>query len=252
MSYTVVTKGNIRNLGAGSVEAKSAELQPNYTVEYDGYGLITGRAVFKCSLSAAKARTPKRGDVFPGTEKRLKCHRASFTAQSGGLATITAEYIGIETGTVTNMILQGDAGTASEPITSHPKFKSLLQTKGWVREKQAFLEGDNNVQSLADQNYLTGTKSFLRPHIQITGTFYTSNKSLVSTYIADVGKTFAGIPNADFSIYTGIANRDSIFHVDCGLITGVSHEEFGNLYKIKVNMRIAPGGWHKYIYEGSK
>ena len=65
MAYTEITKGDFRGTGASSINTKNPELQPNYSVEFDGYGLITGRATFVCNASAAKARTPKRGDVFP-------------------------------------------------------------------------------------------------------------------------------------------------------------------------------------------
>ena len=87
MSFTEITKGNFRGLGAGSINTKNPELQPNYSVEFDGYGLITGRATFVCTASAAKARIPKRGDVFPGSEKRLYCHRASYQITGNNLAT---------------------------------------------------------------------------------------------------------------------------------------------------------------------
>jgi hypothetical protein len=33
------------------------------------------------------------------------------------------------------------------------------------------------------------------------------------------------------------------------MITNVSHEEFGVLYKVNVSLRIAQGGWHNLIYK---
>ena len=116
MPNTVITKGNFRGTGGTTVNTKNPQLQPNYSVEFDGYGLITGRATFTCTASAAKSRTPKRGDVFPGSEKRLYCHRASYTINENNLATITAEYCGIENGIATKLNVVGDIGTASEPI----------------------------------------------------------------------------------------------------------------------------------------
>lgn len=252
MSFTEITKGNFRGLGAGSINTKNPQLQPNYSVEFDGYGLITGRATFTCTASAAPYRTPKRGDVFPGREKRLYCHRAGYTITGNNLASITAEYVGIEDGTSTKMILSGDAGVATESIKSHPDFKKVLQSKGWNIDKQAFVEGVNGTQSDADKYKLTGVKSFLRPAVQITGTVYTSDKTTLTYYIASVGKTFQSILSADFTAYTGIFKPDSEFHTLPGLITNVSHEEFGNLYKIKVSMRVAQGGWHNLIYKSAK
>ena len=249
MAFTEITKGNFRGLGAGSINTKNPELQPNYSVEFDGYGLITGRATFVCTASAAKARTPKRGDVFPGSEKRLYCHRASYTINGNNLATITAEYCGIENGTQTTMVLRGDTGLSTESIKSHKDFKDVLQPKGWSVEKQAFIEGPVNTSSQSDQYKLTGVKSFVRPNIQIQGTFYTSNKALLTYYIAGVGRTFSSIKDADFSIYNGCFDADSTYHTQPGMITNVSHEEFGNLYKVNVSFRIAQGGWHNLIYK---
>jgi len=251
MAFTEITKGNFRGLGAGSINTKNPELQPNYSVEYDGYGLITGRATFVCTASAAKARTPKRGDVFPGSEKRLYCHRASYTINSNNLATITAEYCGIESGTQTKMVLRGDTGLSTESIKSHKDFKDVLQPKGWDKDKQMFIEGANGSNSTADDWKLTGVKSFVRPNIQIQGTFYTSNKALLTYYIAGVGKTFTSIKDADFSIYNGCFDADSKYHTQPGMITNVSHEEFGNLYKVNVSFRIAQGGWHNLIYKSA-
>jgi hypothetical protein len=253
MSYTAITKGNFRGIAAGSVIGKSPELQPNYSVEYDGYGLITGRATFVCTASAAKARTPKRGDVFPGTEKRLYCHRASYTINGNKLATITAEYVGIEDGKSTKMVLRGDTGVSTESIKSHPDFKkgksTDLQNCGWDRTSQSFPEGPEGTMSQADHYALTGIKSFLRANIQIQGTFYTTSKELLTYYIAGVGRTFTSIKDADFSVYNGCYKKDSEYHDKPGMITSVSHEEFGNLFKISVSFRIAQGGWHKLIYK---
>jgi hypothetical protein len=252
MSFTEITKGNFRGLGAGSINTKNPELQPNYSVEFDGYGLITGRATFVCTASAAKARTPKRGDVFPGSEKRLYCHRASYTINSNKLATITAEYCGIENGTQTKMVLRGDTGLSTESIKSHKDFKTVLQSKGWDIPKQMFVEAASGSNSSADDYKLTGIKSYVRANIQIQGSFYTSNKELLTYYIASVGKTFSSIKDADFSIYNGcFVSDDKRYFTQPGMVTNVSHEEFGNLYKVNVSFRIAQGGWHNLIYKSA-
>ena len=249
MAYTEITKGIFRGLGASSVNSKNPQLQPNYSVEFDGYGLITGRATFTCTAASAQSRTPKRGDVFLGRERRLYCHRASYTIGTNNLATITAEYCGIESGNQTKMVLRGDTGLSTESIKSHPDFKTILQPKGWDIGKQIFIEGADGTDSNADTYKLTGIKSYVRANIQIQGTFYTSTKAILTYYIAGVGKTFTSIKDADFSMYNGCYQKDSDYHDKPGMITNVSHEEFGNLYKINVSLRIAQGGWHKLIYK---
>jgi len=250
MAFTQITKGKFNGSGgATDLNTKNPALQPNYSVEFDGCGLITGRATFTCTASSAPAKTPKRGDVFPGREKRLYCHRSSYTINGNNLATVTAEYVGIEDGTKTKMVLRGDTGLSTESIKSHKDFKTVLQPKGWSITAQAFIEGDDYDDSLADVNFLTGVKSFVRANIQIQGTFYTSDKSLLTKYIAGVGKTFQSIEDADFTIYNGCYVADSKFHDKPGMITNVSHEEFGMLYKVNVSLRIAQGGWHNLIYK---
>jgi hypothetical protein len=252
MSFTQITKGKFNgSSGATSLDTKNPALQPNYSVEFDGYGLITGRATFTCTASSAPFKTPKRGDVFPGREKRLYCHRASYTITGNNLATVTAEYCGIESGSQTKMVLKGDTGLSTESIKSHKDFQKKLQSLGWDEKAQMFKEGNPPGTSIADKNFLTGVKSFVRANIQIQGTFYTTNKSLLTYYIAAVGKTFTSIKDADFSIYNGCYDADSLFHDKPGMVTNVSHEEFGTLYKVNVSLRIAQGGWHNLIYKPS-
>jgi hypothetical protein len=259
MAFTQITKGNFNGSGgATSLDTKNPALQPNYSVEFDGYGLITGRATFTCTASSAPFKTPKRGDVFPGREKRLYCHLASYQINGNNLATVTAEYVGIENGIATKLNVVGDIGTSTEPIKTHPNFKTVdgqgegLQAKGWDITKQDFIEGsDADVDSTGDSFKLTGTKSFLRPSVQITGILYTSDKSLVKQYLASVGRTFTSLEGADFTTFTGIFKADSKYHTEPALVTGASYEEYGILYKIKIAVRIAPGGWHKLIYKSA-
>lgn len=250
MSYTEITKGKFIGNNGNSIDTKNPQLQPNYSVEFDGYGLITGRATFITTAGSAPSRMPKRGDVFPGREKRLYCHRASYTIGTNNLATITAEYCGIESGTQTKMVLRGDTGLSTESIKSHPDFKTILQPKGWDIGKQMFIEGATNSNSDADDFKLTGIKSYVRANIQIQGSFYTSNQALLTYYIAAVGKTFSSIKDADFSIYNGcFVSDDKRYYTNPGMVTNVSHEEFGNLFKVNVSFRIAQGGWHNLIYK---
>jgi hypothetical protein len=150
------------------------------------------------------------------------------------------------------MVLRGDTGLSTEPIKSHKDFKTILQPKGWSIDKQAFIEGPVNTSSQSDQYKLTGIKSYVRANIQIQGSFYTSNKELLTYYIASVGRTFTSIKDADFSIYNGcFESDDPVYFTQPGMVTNVSHEEFGNLYKVNVSFRIAQGGWHNLIYKSA-
>ena len=43
----------------------SLQLQPDWTIESDGYGLLTSRLTFKCDASGVAGRAPKSGDAHP-------------------------------------------------------------------------------------------------------------------------------------------------------------------------------------------
>jgi hypothetical protein len=87
----------------------SKKLQPGWTIEDDGFGLLTCRATYIVSQnteygaagSGLIAKAPKRGDIFEN-DPRLVCHKASSSMNSNGLQVITAEYCGIANGSRTD------------------------------------------------------------------------------------------------------------------------------------------------------
>jgi hypothetical protein len=109
----------------------TAVLQPGWNIATDGYGLYTGRCVFKMNRAEAISglSTFVRGAAHPITEFNfMAVHKIEVVYDQLGIATVTAEYIGIknvvgEAGiNWTNPNVTGSMGLTTEPITAHPNF----------------------------------------------------------------------------------------------------------------------------------
>lgn len=219
------------------------ELQPDWTIESDGFGLLTSRLNFKCDSSSVASKAPKTGDAHP-MDGRLKCHRSTYTITKGGWATVTSEYVGIETGDRTAIQIKGDVVTGAQPIQVHKDFLKTLKNLGWDTKTQSF--PDTN--ALAVQNALVGVKSYLTADTQISAVFYTANKSEVQDGVNMVSKTFLKMPGMDDVVLPSGLQSISSFHDRFALLTGLNYEKYAHLYKISFTIRISPGGYHNKVY----
>lgn len=105
----------------------TAMLQPGWNIATDGYGLYTGRCTFKMNRAEAITglATFVRGAAHPITEFNfMAVHKIEVVYDLLGIATITAEYIGVSVSgqNYTNPNVTGSMGLTSEPITAHPNF----------------------------------------------------------------------------------------------------------------------------------
>lgn len=109
-------------------------LQPGWTVESDGFGLLQSRCTFK--MDTEKATTVfaitqfNRGDSHPISDYAgLKLYKASYVTEKGGVSTITAEYCGVDSYThpsgLTDPQCAMVGSSASEDISHHPNFIRL-------------------------------------------------------------------------------------------------------------------------------
>jgi hypothetical protein len=240
MSTRIKTKGQIK-----------LEAQPDWMIENDGYGLLTSRITFKCDADNVSSR-PKAGAAHPADD-RLKCFKSSYVVNASNIATITAEYIGIDEGTYTKMQISGDVALNTASIELHPKFNTgnvgetgkPLKDLGWDDAAKEF-SGSN---ADAIKYGLAGVKSFYSPDIQISGQFYTNNTEVVTITQKMVGKTFDKIPNVADYLVPAIGVSISKYHDRFCLVTGMSYENYNTVYKVKFTFRLAGGGWHNLIYE---
>lgn len=107
-------------------------LLPGWSIQNDGFGLWTGRCVFKIARTSAltgspfSSAVPKRGDVHPDPScEHMIANKVSATVENG-VVIATVEYVGIKTstggGSYTDPAVSGAVGTSTEPIENHPNF----------------------------------------------------------------------------------------------------------------------------------
>jgi hypothetical protein len=229
----IVTKGNINGL----------ELQPDWSIESDGYGLLTSRLTFTCPADQAASRAPKNGEAHPKNGS-LKCHKSTYTIIKGERAQIIAEYIGIESGDITRIQIKGDVVTGTQPIQAHKDFVRSLKALGWDTPSQSFKETN---QKAVDAG-LVGVKSFLTADSQITASFFSASKSVVQDGVNMVGQVFISMPGMQDVVLPSGNQRISPYHDRHAMLTGLSYEKFAHLYKVNFTIRISPGGYHNKIY----
>lgn len=230
----LIKKGNIEKL----------ELQPDYTIEQDGFGLLTSRLTFRTDGATVSAAAPKSGDGHP-IDGRMKCHKSTWTVNKSGLATIFADYVGIESGDRTRIQIKGDIVTSTQPIQVHKNFLKTLKSLGWSSQSQSF--PDTNAKAI--ESAMVGIRSFLSADSQITATYYTSLKSEVNDGVNMVGKTFLKMPGMEDVVLPGGNQSISAYHDRFAMLTGLSYEKFAHLYKVNFSIRISPGGYHNRVYD---
>lgn len=229
-----------KGTGAGG---QSLELQPDWTIESDGFGLLTSKLTFKCDADSAAAKAPKSGANHP-QDGRLKCHRSSYTISKSGWAVITSDYVGIETGDRTTIQVKGDVNTGTQPIQVHKDFVKVLKPLGWDSRTQSFPE----TSALAVSNALVGVKSYLVGDSSISATYYTANKTEVQDGVNMVSKVFLTMPGMQDVVLPSGNQSISAFHDRFAMLTSLNYEKYAHLYKISFTIRISPGGYHNKVY----
>ena len=109
-------------------------LQPGYTVRNDGYGLWTGRCVFKADKTMTGAALPvARGDAHPDATYSAFMFADKIEVLHGpnNIITISVDYVGISldgysVSTTTDCNVSGAVSTTSEPIETHPNFFQVV------------------------------------------------------------------------------------------------------------------------------
>ena len=105
-------------------------LQPGYTVRNDGYGLWTGRCVFKADKTMTGAALPvARGDAHPDATYASFMFADKIEVLHGPnhIITISVDYVGISQdgyapSDITECNVSGAVSTTTEPIETHPNF----------------------------------------------------------------------------------------------------------------------------------
>ena len=113
----LISTGNVLN---------SEVLQPGYSFQSDGFGLITGTATYKVDKTAL-VPISIRGTAFPQAPYAYtKAHKSSHTTDALEYKTIKVDYVGIDPtiggGVMTNANTSVANGLTAENITTHPNF----------------------------------------------------------------------------------------------------------------------------------
>ena len=236
-NYLNDTGVSIANQYAGQTVTIGSKTETSF--EDDGHGVITARMVFQSSSAqdvAVGSSHPKYG--------YLKCYR-SAVQQNGSTYTTTAEYIGLASGkTKSSVVLSGDFGTTLE------KLKSI---KNWNEFEQYWDSNKNEIKDTTETRNLgiNGRTSFLAPNCNISGYFFTSNPGDLSGMAASVGKTGNTLPfnSEDASFYNNLPNSTGKNATNKFILSGVSHERFAHLIKIKFSYIYSANGWNNMMYK---
>lgn len=120
-------------------------LQPGWTTNSDGFGLITINATFKSDQNNGSFAPFVRGTAFPaGGYTYCKSHKGSISWDALGIATLKVDYVGIDpavnSGNRTNANTTVANGLTAEHITSHPHF--FTAAAGYYGDPLAGLPAD--------------------------------------------------------------------------------------------------------------
>ena len=253
-------------------------LQAGYSIENDGYGLLTCKAIYKANKSSA-ANAIKRGDVFK-PDGRLKCHKVSVAYGPLDVATITADYCGIENGDWTEPNVSGSATLSTEPLTSHPKFFDKIAgaapytstpspdgtpTPAFLGINGAIFGNDGQAPNKPLFKGFFGTTTdvekklyrrtaYLAPTSSFNGVLYTSKAGNVTTIRGYVGKTMKNRGPQGYRYllpaYLG-ETFEAADETDQLLIASVSFEDYGMLYKISYELRFNREGYPLEVYDST-
>ena len=266
----------------------SAMLQPGAKFQSDGYGLVTGVAVYKEDQTGSSAFLA-RGSAFAGPGGAFsfcKVHKANTSLDALGLATYTVDYVGIGSGGISSSLttpqVTGSQGLTSENITAHPNFFELYSTGGFSGTPIAGVgtgslavpaytsktvnstteyEGNNGSRfesvtgnkflgfKVAQYKTLYGKTNYLAPQTSFSGHFYTTTDANVTGMIARVGKTsgtnqFNSIPL--LPSYAG--TTFTVGGLNQLLLSQVSVEDYGSLYKVTYEVRFNRDGYNASVY----
>jgi hypothetical protein len=244
-------------------------LQPGYSIDNDGYGLLTCTATYK--VDADRKKDIARGTAFE-PDPRLKCHKTSINYGPLGVATITAQYCGIANGDWTEPNVSGSTSLSTEPLTSHPNFFTTLAGPGPYTSTQdptgvnapafAGLNGSifandgvspNKPQfrgffgmANSDEKKLYKRTSYLSPTASFTGILYTTKSANVVTMRGFVGKCISARAPQGFRFMLPAYFGDNFKAADEDpqlMISSVGFEDYGLLYKLTYELRFNAEGY---------
>jgi hypothetical protein len=235
------------------------KLQAGYTIENDGYGLLTSRLTYRIDQTRVESNAPKKGDPHP-KDTRLKAWKVMWTRDQNDLGTINADYIGFAQGESTTPIVSGVGVTQQEAIDTHISFESAIGGTPAAPINGATFDGAGKFTGFPhnDDSKTAGTinlRAYLAPTLGFSGIVYVSSFTTVQSVVDNIGKTskdgtFAGLQlvykkTAEWVIGSpggAAGNWHQLF------LDSVNFEEFGLVYKISYTVRYFAYGFNPKVY----
>lgn len=235
------------------------KLQAGYTIENDGYGLLTSRLVYKIDQTRVESNAPKKGDPHP-KDPRLKAWKVMWTRDQNDLGTITADYIGFAAGDSTTPIVSGIGVTQQEAIDTHISFESTIGGTPAAPINGATFDGNGKFTGFPHNNdsKQAGTinlRAYLAPTLGFSGIVYVSSFSSVQSVVDNIGKTsksgsFAGLQlvykKESEWVIGSPGGADGNWHQL--FLDSVNYEEYGLVYKINYTVRYFAYGFNPKVY----
>ena len=263
----------------------TAMLQPGAKFQTDGYGLVTGTLVFKEDAAGSSAFLA-RGQACPiAAFSFCTVHKANTSMDALGLNTYTVDYVGISladagSSTITKPQITGSQGLTSENITAHPNFFELatgftgtpiagvgtgiLATPAYTAKTDVSpteYEGNNGSRfaavtgnkflgfKVAANKTLYGKTNYLAPQTSFAGHFYTTTAGNVTGMIARVGKTSGTNQFNSIVLLPSYAGTTfTVGGLNQLLLSQVSVEDYGDLYKVTYEIRFNRDGYNASVY----
>jgi hypothetical protein len=235
------------------------KLQAGYTIENDGYGLLTSRLTYRIDQTRVETNAPKKGDPHP-KDSRLKAWKVMWTRDQNDLGTINADYIGFAQGDSTTPIVSGIGVTQQEAIDTHISFESSIGGTPAAPINGATFDGAGKFTGFPhnEDSKTAGTinlRAYLAPTLGFSGIVYVSSFTTVQSVVDNIGRTsksgmFAGLQlvykkEAEWVIGSpggASGNWHQLF------LDSVNFEEFGLVYKISYTVRYFAYGFNPKVY----
>lgn len=264
----------------------TAMLQPGAKFQSDGYGLVTGVAVYKEDQTGSTAFLA-RGQAFAGPGGAFsfcKVHKSATSLDALGLATYTVDFVGIGSGGISSSLttpqVTGSQGLTSENITAHPNFFELasgfsgtaiagvgtgtLATPAYTAKTDVSpteYEGNNGSRfaavtgnkflgfKVAADKTLYGKTNYLAPQTSFAGHFYTTLNANVQGMLARVGKTSGANTFNSIPLLPSYAGTTfTVGGLNQLLLSQTSVEDYGSLYKVTYEVRFNRDGYNASVY----
>lgn len=266
-------------------------LQPGWTYQNDGYGLVTGAARFIVTKDS-EGGAVLYGDTHPNVNY-LKVHKIQYTYQKNNIVELEVDYVGIAPtfngGLQTNPNVTPSGSLSTEHITTNKNFFSKDAEKAIAGDGIAFIASTiaTNPQEYVGGKYgahfetdkggrflgfkdpstnLTkafyGKSSYLAATTSFNGVVYTNSLSNVTAAIKATGSrnmkgTFGGIKMfPDYLDQIDWVSSETKW--DQLLLTQISVEDFcigsdgqAKLWKLNYEIRYSRDGYPNEVYDAA-